>query len=104
MTQPDFFPATHLQTIIKNTDGKLVVYRGQKAWFHFEDPSFDDVFGGSAQTQGIAKILIGDACVFPNLEENTLITVDGDDWIVGDWKTPLDGTVIYIALKKNLRN
>lgn len=99
----DFFPATHLQTIIENTDGKLVVYRGQEAWFHVEDPSYDDVFGGAAQMQGIAKLLIGDATAFPNLEENTHIEVGGDDWLVGDWKTPLDGSVIYIALKKSTR-
>jgi hypothetical protein len=100
----EFFPDTTIQTIIRNTDGKKVVYRGQEAWFHVEDPSFDDVFGGTGGgVQGIAKVLIGSAHVFPNLEENTLIVVEGEDFLVGDWKTPIDGGVIYIALKTSTR-
>lgn len=100
---PEFFPATVLQTIIQNTDGKLVRYRGQEAYFHFEDPSYDDIMGLFSNMQGIAKLLIGDATAFPNLEENTHIEVSGDDWVVGEWKTPGDGGIIYIALKRNVR-
>lgn len=99
----EFFPATHLQTIIRNTGGVLVEYRGQEAYFHLEEPSYEDVFAAMGSVQGIAKILIGDATVFPNLEENTLIVVKGDDYLVADWKTPGDGGIIYIALKTTLR-
>lgn len=104
-TAPDFFPAEHLQSIIEYTDGVLVQYRGQEAYFHFEDPTNDipGSLGGFARHQGVAKLLIGDATVFPNLEENTLITVDGDDWLVADWRTPLDGGAIVIALKTTTR-
>jgi hypothetical protein len=101
---PDFFPASALQTIIQMTDGKLVRYRGQEAYFHCEAPSYDDLMGTVGTVQGVAKILIGDATCFPDLEENTHIEVDGDDWVVAEWKTPLDGGVIYIFLKRNLRD
>lgn len=101
---PELFPATSLQQIIENTDGKLVRYRGQEAYFHVEDPSYDDLMGSFGNVQGIAKLLIGDATCFPDLEENTHIEVNGDDWVVAEWKTPLDGGVIYIALKRNLRD
>lgn len=99
----EFFPDTHLQAIIQATDGKLVTYRGQGAYFHVEDPTYDDIMGNFGSVQGLAKILIGDATVFPDLEENTLIKIEGESWVVAEWKTPLDGGVAYIALKRNLR-
>lgn len=98
-----FFPATSLQAIIQNTGGVVVVYRGQEAYFHCENPSDEYGFTEYGSVQGIVKLLIGDSTVFPNLEENTLITVDGDDYLVGEWKTNADGGVIYIALKTTLR-
>jgi len=98
-----FFPDTYLQTIIEMTDGVLVRYRGQEAYFHFENPTLDDRFGFNPEVQGLAKVLIGDATVFSNLEENTLIEVAGDDYLVGTWQTPEDGGVILIYLKTSLR-
>jgi hypothetical protein len=99
----DFFPSIYLQTIIRTTGGCLVVYRGQEAWFHYEEPTYDLTIALFGEVRGYAKILIGDARVFPNLEESTLISVDGEDFLVGDWKTPGDGRVVYIALKTSDR-
>ena len=98
-----FFPSTFLQDIISKTGGCRVEYRGQVALFHHERPSFDDPFTVAGSVQGLARILIGDTKVFPNLERNTLITVDGDDYLVADWTTPNDGGVVYIALKTTTR-
>lgn len=97
-----WFPASFYETTIEKTGGCVVEYRGQEAYFHVESPSAEDLFSAS-DVQGIALILIGSAAAFPNLEENTLITVNGDDYLVGAWTTPLDGGVIFIALKTSLR-
>lgn len=99
----EFFPAEALQTIIKNTDGRLVEYRGQEAYFHFEEPSYEDAMAIFGHVQTIANILIGDATAFRDLEQNKLISVEGDDYLVAEWKTPGDGSVIYIALKTDTR-
>ncbi len=99
---PEFFPDTHLQTIIAATDGVLVEYRGQEAYFHCETPTTDPEFGFIPNLQGMARVLIG-ANVLENLEEETLITVDGDDYLVGPFETPEDGGVMMIYLKRNNR-
>lgn len=98
-----WFPATTVQNIIRNTGGCLVEYRGQEAYFHVENPTQEDIYGGFATAQGIVKVLVGDTRVFPDLSENTLITVDGDDYLIGEWMTPGDGDTIYIALKTTTR-
>ena len=105
MTESEFFPPEFLQTIIDDTGGVLVEFRGQEAKFHFESPSFEDalllaVFGN---IQGFAKVLIGDAHAYPDLTHDELITVAGVDYLIADWKTPGDGGVIYIALKSTTR-
>jgi hypothetical protein len=99
---PDFFPDTHLQSIIEATDGVLVEYRGQEAYFHCETPTTDPTFGFLPDIQGMARVLIG-GTVFDNLEEETLITVDGDDYLVGPFQTPEDGGIVLIYLKRNTR-
>lgn len=97
----DFFPDSALESIIQNTGGKEVDYRGQRCSFHFETPTVETLQVAGVETRGIAKVLIGPTGAFKNLEENTLITVDGDDYIVAEWRHPEDGGVIYIFLKKN---
>lgn len=98
----DFFPDTHLQSIIENTGGVLVEYRGQEAWFHCETPTTDPEFGFVPDLQGMARVLIG-GHIFDNLEEENLITVGGDDYLVGPFQTPEDGGVVLIYLKRSLR-
>jgi len=99
----EWFPATTVQQILQGTGGCLVEYRGQQGYFHVENPTNEDIFAIQGSVQGIAKILVGDPRVFPNLEEGTLITVDGDDYLVGEWMTPGDAGTIYIALKTSVR-
>jgi hypothetical protein len=99
----DFFPEQYLQEIIATTGGVLVEYRGQDAYFHLEEPTYNQFVGDSLHFQGIVKLLIGDARVFPNLEEGNLITVNGDDYLVATWKNPDDGGISFIALKNHQR-
>jgi hypothetical protein len=101
MSDQDFFPDSTLELIIRATGGELVEYRGQECHFHVETPTAEQLLAASIEVRGIAKMLIGPTGAFPNLEENTLITVKGDDYIVADWRHPEDGGVIYIFLKRN---
>lgn len=101
MTTPAFFPEEFLQQIIQTTGGVLCVHRGQEAYFHCENPTVDVTMGYGVDLQGVVRMLVGSAKVFPNLEEGDLITVAGDDFNVGTWTRPDDGGVIYIFLKKN---
>ena len=96
---PDFFTDEDLQEIIKNTGGVPVDYRGQRAYFHCETPTLDDRFGFTPEIQGMARVLLG-GNVYDNLEEDELITVDGNDWLVGSWQTPEDGQILVIYLKR----
>lgn len=100
----DWFPEADVQGFIKDTGGVLVTYKGEDAYFHSEQATHEDIVRlGFSNTQGIAHILIGDARSFPDLEEDSVITVDGEEHRVGDWATPGDGADIHIALKTGTR-
>lgn len=98
-----FLDPTVMDEIIAETDGVRVVYRGRSAYFHFEKPSVAVLQMFKRGVTGMAKLLIGQTSSFPNLERKTLIEVDGDNWIVGDFVHPEDGGVIYIALTQSTR-
>lgn len=101
MSAEDFFPDSVLASICRDTGGVLVEYRGQECHFHEETPTADVLVEAGIEARGIARMLIGPTGAFPNLEQNTLITVDGNDWVVGEWRHPMDGGAIYIFLKRN---
>lgn len=101
---PEWFPYADVQSIIKDTGGTLVTYKGEEAYFHSEQATHEDIVRlGFSNAQGIAHILVGDARAFPDLEEDSLIVVDGKEHLVGDWATPGDGADIHIALKTGTR-
>lgn len=103
---PMFLDEGVMQEIIQETDGVLVEYRGQEAFFHCEAPTVEILTlfrERGVGVIGVPQILIGLTSCFPDLTRQTLITVDGLDWMVGDFLHPDDGETIFIGLTKSTR-
>jgi hypothetical protein len=92
------------EELLEVTDGSLVEYRGAQFHMHFEFPTVEALMSFNTEVRGVARILIGPRSRFPAEPElGTLITVDGDDWVIGAWQNSDDGEVIFIALTQATR-
>lgn len=99
-----FWDETISEEIISATDGCLVQYRGAEFHMHYEQPTVELQQVFADRVVGFAKVLIGDRDCWPDrIELGTLVTVDGDDWVLGGWETTTDGQEIYIALTRSTR-
>jgi len=89
---------------LQETDGKPVTYAGTDTWGHLDEPtrSMLDRIGPGAL--GFAKILTVPTDRVAGLESQQQITVDGEDWQVGDFsRSEGDGKLTHIGLTKSTR-
>jgi hypothetical protein len=103
VTFKPFFDVDLGQEILEVTGGVLVEYRGRRVRMHCEEPTIEVLNAFANRVQGIARVLIGQRSCLPNLERGKLITVAGEDWVVGDFGHPGDGEEVIIALTHSTR-
>ncbi len=98
-----FFDEALGQEILEVTDGAVVEYHGQTAFMHCERPTIETFEAFAQRVQGLSRVLIGATSCFPDITRGDLITVDGDDYVIGDFGHPGDGEEIIIALTTSTR-
>ena len=77
---------------------------------HCESPTIAMLEAFQGEVKGVAQVLIGQTSCFYDdelgrltLERQTLITVDGVEWLVGQWGHPGDGEEIVVFLTQSTR-
>ncbi len=99
-----FWDESLTDEVVELTNGSLVEYRGAQFQMHCESPTAEVLTAFETTARGIAVVLIGARSRFPAvIERGDLITVDGDDYVIGDYRHSDDGEDIFVYLTRTTR-